>query len=153
MAESYGIDANLIAMQDARNGEVYRYIIDRPIREASKQLAAAREDYARRLLKERLPQRLHWAINRSRALKLVLRFVPRWRPTFTVVRLEHPAHPLGAPDHLRGMPVMTANAANAMARTWVREMRAKGNSVPDSGLIFTYTDASGLPAEVYGAVG
>lgn len=36
------------------------------------------------------------------------------------------------------------------ADAWRAEMQAAGKRVPDGGLVFTYTDASGLPAEVYG---
>jgi hypothetical protein len=132
----------LIPLQDERNAEVLQSIIDRPIREASKQLAAAREVYASRLLEDCLPKRLRWVIDRPRALKFVLRLVPRWRPTFTVVDLRR--------ESIDPMEGMIADEACYFARAWVAEAKATGKNIPESGLIFTYTDMNGMPAELSG---
>lgn len=121
----------------------------------SQQLAIQRNAFARRLLEDRLPSFLHWTLDRPRALRWVLRAVPRWRPTMTVVDLRATqCGPLFADSDGRlpreiSYACMTADAARATAQQWIAEMRAHGNRVPDGGLIFTYTDASGLPAEVY----
>lgn len=121
--------------QDLFKDTMLRSPLEEPVRVRSQHLAADRERYARRLLERRLPRHLHWLIDRPRALKLAFRLWPRWRPTFTIVRLSVPT---------------TAATATDMASRWEDEMRAHGNAVSDSGLIFTYTDPSGLPAEVYG---
>jgi hypothetical protein len=135
--------------------------IDYAIRLRSNQLAAERDRYARRILEDKLPRSLHWLIDRPRLLQRVLRIVPLWRPTMTMVDLrgrspvQHAARMMSfGPDGQvpREMPYspMTDDAARVVANVWVAEMRAAGRSVPDSGLIFTYTDASGLPAQVCG---
>lgn len=117
------------------------------IRERSDQLARDRNAYARRLLKDRLPRPLHFLIDRPRALGWLFRVAPRLRPTMTVVDLRCQERW----DGIDPTAPMTAEAAREMGRHWVMAMRAtSGATVPDGGLIFTYTDPSGLPAEVYG---
>jgi hypothetical protein len=48
----------------------------------------------------------------------------------------------------------TAEAAVQMSEQWMQSMKAKTGWVATSGcgLVFAYTDPSGLPAEVYGPV-
>jgi hypothetical protein len=114
--------------------------INRAIRERSNELAAERDRYARRLLEKKLPRPLHWLIDWPKLLMRVLRVMPRWRMQMTVV-------------DLRGgdlLMVTTAEGAKAVARAWVAEAKASGCRVPDSGLIFLYTDVTGLPAELHG---
>lgn len=105
------------------------------IEQRSLELAQQREAYSRKLLERRLPRRLHWTLDHPRALRVLLRFVPRWRPTMAFV-------PLGI--------TATASAAVEASERWLREidLRAPLDSETD-GHVFTYTDASGLPAEVY----
>lgn len=141
--------ADLIPSQDQRNREALAEIIDRPVRERSRQLAKQRDSYCRKLLEERMPDRLHWVIDRPRLLKRVLRLVPRWRPTLTIVNLSR------APLRTGGMMVgrtgamhSTSGSAEEMARAWHAEQRERGRET--KGVVFTYTDANGLPAEVYG---
>jgi hypothetical protein len=106
-----------------------------PAVERSRQLTRDREQYARRLLEQRLPRPLHWIIDRPRALKLAFRLRLLRRPSMSIITLAS---------------TMTAEAARHMGRRWLASMQAKGNKVPDGGLIFTYTDVEGLPAEVHG---
>ncbi len=133
--------ADLIPAQDLRNAETFREAIERPLRERTQQLAKQRETYCRELLQARLPRRLHRLIDRPKQLKAVLRVVPRWQPTLTFVALRHPLR--FAQDR---------SWATQEARYWEREQRVTGKSIPSGGLVFTYTDPSGLPAEVYGSV-
>jgi hypothetical protein len=114
-----------------------------------RKLARDRDAYARRLLEERLPRPLHFLLDRPKALRRVLRIARRWRLTMATVDLRRPSHPLSPPAHmLPPAGVMTVEAARKLSRVWVAEMDAAGKR-PDGGLIFTYTDPSGLPAEVY----
>lgn len=111
------------------------------VRERSRQLARDRDAYARRLLEDRLPRPLHFLLDRPKALRRVLRFVPRWRPTMTVVDLRQWEGEPRSP--------MTAHSARTLGQAWMAEMRAAGKPFSERGLIFTYADPSGLPAEVY----
>jgi hypothetical protein len=126
--------AILTSAQDAWNAYNFREIIERPLRERCKELAKAREAYVRKLLKRRLPRRLHWLIDRPRLLKRVLRLVPRWKPTTSYVTLSVDT---------------TAEGATFMRDRWLQEQEARGRDT-SGGHVFTYTDPSGLPAEVYG---
>ncbi len=110
----------------------------------SRELARSREAYSRKLLGRRLPRALHWTLDHPRVLRVLLRFVPRWRPTMGIVRLND----LRFLKH-GGMAYFTASAAVQAADVWLGEMEARGVTL-DGGHVFTYTDASGLPAEVYG---
>lgn len=101
------------------------------VEQRSRKLARDRDAFARRLLEDRVPRLLHWTLDRPRALRALLRVVPRWRPTMSFVDRRH-AGPMGA------------LAAQAAAGLWAQEVGI------DDGLIFTYTDPDGLPAEVYG---
>jgi hypothetical protein len=115
--------------------------IDETVRQHSRQITKQRETYCRELLEARLPRRLRWLIDKPKLLKRVLRIAPWWRPTLTFVPLCHPA------------PIARSRSwATREARYWEREQRVSGKSIPSGGLVFTYTDVSGLPAEVYGPV-
>lgn len=72
--------AGLIFAQDAKNQSDFMEIIERPIRERGRKLAMEREIYSRVLMKRSLPSFLHGLLDHPRALKLLLRIVPRWRP-------------------------------------------------------------------------
>lgn len=133
------IYVKLTAEQDARNAAVAHEILTRPLRERTKQLAKDREAYCRKLLVERLPRPLHWLIDKPSLLKRVLRFVPRWQPTLTFVPLQKTKPGIA----------LAGTSAHIVAKVWQAEMEAQGKAIPDGGLVFTYTDANGLPAEVY----
>jgi len=110
----------------------------------TEQLARDRNAYARRLLEDRLPRPLHSLIDRPKALRRALRLRRRWQPKMAIVECRN------GMDAGR-FPVMTAEAARQLANVWVKEAREQGGSAYlDGGLVFTYTDVSGLPAEVYG---
>lgn len=111
-----------------------REILTRPVRERGRELAEAREAYSRMLLQRRLPRPVHRLLNFPRALNLLLRLVPRWKPTMAYVPLE---------------TTTTAYDAVFTSERWLQEQEAQGRDV-SGGHVFTYTDASGLPAEVYG---
>ena len=136
--------AALTSAQDAWNARLLQDPAERPARERSKELAEAREAYSRKLLERRLPRRLHWLLDHTRALRVLLRLVPRWRPTMGIVRLND----LRFLKH-GGMAYFTASAAVQAADVWLGEMEARGVTL-DGGHVFTYTDVGGLPAEVYG---
>jgi len=131
---SFAIDDDLISWQDARNEQTLRWVIERPVRERSRELNKAREAYSRKLLERRLPGFLHRLLDHPRALAALYRVIPRWRPLLTVVMLEM---------------TTTADAACQASERWLQEQEARGRDV-SGGHVFTYTDASGLPAEVYG---
>ena len=140
--------APLIAAQDACNAEVLHEIVTRPARERSDQLAKQRDAYCRTLLEQRIPHRLHWVIDKPRALRLLLRFVPRWQPTLTIVNLSRP--PMATGGKVAGRTAAMAStegSAKAMADVWLREQALRGREI--KGVVFTYTDPSGLPAEIY----
>lgn len=99
----------------------------------SHDLARERDAYARRLLEERLPRPLHFLLDRPRALKVLLRVVPRWRLTMHFMDLR--TLPPGAVR-------MRPEQAREVARSWL-------DGKPKGAWVFTYTDPSGLPAEVY----
>jgi hypothetical protein len=127
--------------------------IDETIRERSMQLAKQREDYCRELLHARLPCRLHWLIDRPKLLKQAQRFVPRWQPSLTFVNLNHPQFATGGLVaratfvRARKSKGMTAKDATHLAKVALHGAQESG-----AGFVFTYTDPSGLPAEVYGPV-
>lgn len=100
------------------------------VHKRSRELARNRDAYARRLLEDRIPRFLHGLIDRPRALKVLLRVVPRWRPTMTVIDLRQ---------------TTTRWGAEGYATVWGWE-----HGPVEGGLIFTYIDPSGLPAEVCG---
>lgn len=64
--------------------EVHRWT-DEFARDAMRRLRAIEEARARRALLEVLPRPLHWTIDRPRVLRVVLKLVPRWRPTLVYV--------------------------------------------------------------------
>lgn len=106
---------------------------ERVIQEVSDELARERDAYCRRLLEARMPRRLHFLIDRPEALRRVLRLVPRWRPTMTIVRL-------GVFD--------SAYDAWFAVEQWVQRY---GNR-DLSGYVFTSTTTEGMPSEIYGAI-
>jgi hypothetical protein len=98
------------------------------------ELARCREAYSRKILERRVPRVLRWTLDHPRLLRRLLRVFPRWQPTTVTV-------PLGA--------TMTVGAAVEASERWLQEQEARLRVLLD-GYVFTYTDASGLPAEVYG---
>lgn len=96
-------------------------------------IADQREDFARRLLKQRLPKRLRWTLDHPRILGLILKLRPRWKPVWAWVRLG----------------TCTDEAAVQMAKTWAAEMRGREFPIPDA-LIFSYSGADGMPHELHG---
>jgi hypothetical protein len=136
------IYVKLTPEQDARNAALAHEILTRPLRERTRQLAKDREDYCLKLLEQRLPRPPHWLIDYPRLLKRVLRVVKRWDPTLTYIPLQETKQGIA----LGGV------SAHIVAKVWRADMEAEGEPIPDGGLVFTYTDASGLPAEVYGPV-
>lgn len=132
-------------------GHTFRMTMDGIVQARAQLLAKQRDVYCRELLEARLPRRLHWLIDRPRLLKRVLRFVPRWKPRVAVVPLTPRQD-----DPRRMQAAMTNEAARATADVWEREMAAKQEAsrqpMPRGGFVFTYTDPTGLPAEVYGPV-
>lgn len=140
----------LTPLQDARTEAIYREIVERPLRQLTNELAADRERYLRAVLEGRLPRWLHWIIDRPRALRWLLCVVPyRLRGDLAVVQLRRPEH-LSPPAHMRDSPsLMSDRAAKQLAQTWLAEM---GDKVPRGGVVFSYTDPMGLPAEVYGPI-
>lgn len=113
--------------QDARNAALAHEVLTRPLRDRTKQLAKDREAYCRKLLEHRLPRLLRWTFDHPRALRILLRLVPRWRPTLTYVRLEA--------DPYEPVP-KTEQATRISADAWLVEMRAKGWTPEANGLVF-----------------
>lgn len=98
------------------------------------ELARSREAYARKLLRHRLPRRLRWTLGHPRTLRRLLRVIRRWEPTMNIVPLNCYTTPAGAVE---------------ASERWLKEQEARGRDV-SGGYVFTYTDAGGLPSEVYG---
>ncbi len=122
----------LISAQDAWKVACFDDIVTRPVRERGRELAEAREAYSRMLLERRVPRLLRRLLDHPQALKLLLRLIPRWKPTMAYVSLG---------------TTMTAETAVAMSERWLQEQEARGRNV-SGGHIFAYTAASGLSAEV-----
>ncbi len=117
----------------------------------SLELMKAREEYSGRLLRDNLPRPLHWLVNHPRLLKRVLRVMKRWEPELRIVSLDPGVcDPASSPYSPVIITVLTEESARQGARVWLRQCEAKGNPQSRDGLIFTYTDVSGLPAELYG---
>ena len=111
----------------------------------SEWLTRGREAYARRLLEARLPRPLHFLLDRPKALGRLLRLVPRWRPTMTYIECRD-----GMDGHGGRFRTMNTEAARHFAQVWIEGAPEQGGASLNGGLVFTYIDPSGLPAEVYG---
>lgn len=103
--------------------------------ERSRELAAARNRYARRLIAARLPKGLHWLVDRPRTLGWIYKLRPTWRPSMAIVALR---------------PVTTFDTACAWAERWLAEAEARGALPRTTGIVFTYATVDGLPCEIYG---